>query len=220
MKADNTEYFGAGFTLSYDGKYDFKTREPGASRLSMNYGSCGSFNIKAEPEYASKVQMMSIVVSHADEIEALFASIEAPVAEEYIAANAELERLRTKRASEIAEARERAIKGTIAIGSVFRGIDEDLDAVWKATVTKITPKRAYLAAKLVYLGYGYKGDGKCEKQRVRYEEIAGYLPTERLIYNIKSQPHACICRWLNGVECGAVKYIDANDTPENILKNL
>ena len=220
LKADNTEYFGANFTLNYDSKYDFKTKEYGVQRLSMNYGTCGSFDIKAEPEYTSKIQMMSIVVSHVDEIETLFASIEMPATKEYNAADAELKTLKTKRAGAIAEAKEQAIKDSIAVGSVFSGIDEDLDTIWKATITKITPKRVYLAAKFVYLEYSYKGDDKCEKQKVRYEESTGYLPTEKFITNIKFQQRTCICRWLNGVEYGVIKYIDTNDTPENILKNL
>lgn len=220
LKDDGTEYFGANFTLSYDSKYDFKTREYGAPRLFMNYGTCGSFEVKAEPEYTGKIQMMSIVVSHADEIEALFSSIEMPITKEYNAADAELERIKTKRAGEIAEAREQAIKDSIFVGAIFSGIDQDTDIVWKATITKVTPKRVYLAAKNVYLGYNYKGNGTGDTQKVRYEERTGYLATDKLITSLKFQQRTCICNWLNGTEYGEIKYIDTNDTPENILKNL
>ena len=59
----------------------------------MNYGSCGEFQIKAEPEYAAKVKMMAIIVNHADEIESALKSVDMPITRECREARSRLSKL-------------------------------------------------------------------------------------------------------------------------------
>lgn len=93
LKDDGTAYFGAGFTLRYGRKYDYNTRQFGPANLSMNYGTCGEFDIKKDKEFAINIQMMSVIINNVNEIEATLAGITLPITKEYKDARFELNRL-------------------------------------------------------------------------------------------------------------------------------
>ena len=219
LKGDDTAYFGAGFTLRYGRKYDFDTRQFGEPYLCMNYGSCGEFQIKAEPEYAAKVKMMSIVVSNAKEIEAFLAGVALPITEEYRAAKSELDRLVRNKAREEDAAKEKAIRESLAVGAEFSGVDKETGEAWKAVVAKITPKRVYLSVKQALWCHGWGGCGSADKSKIHYEETTGYVDTEKLVRCLK-RPESNIGYWLQGVEYVSDKIVDVKDDPETVLKNM
>ena len=219
LKDDDTAYFGAGFTLRYGRKYDFDTRQFGEPYLCMNYGSCGEFQIKAEPEYAAKVKMMSIVVSNAKEIEAFLAGVALPITEEYRAAKSELDRLVRNKAREEDAAKEKAIRESLAVGAEFSGVDKETGEAWKAVVAKITPKRVYLSVKQALWCHGWGGYDSADKSKIHYEETTGYVDTGKLVRYLK-RPESNIGYWLQGVEYVGDKIVDVKDDPETVLKNM
>ena len=219
LKDDDTAYFGAGFTLRYGRKYDFDTRQFGEPYLCMNYGSCGEFQIKAEPEYAAKVKMMSIVVSNAKEIEAFLAGVALPITEEYRAAKSELDRLVRNKAREEDAAKEKAIRESLAVGAEFSGVDKETGEAWKAAVAKITPKRVYLSVKQALWCHGWGGYDSADKSKIHYEETTGYVDTGKLVRYLK-RPESNIGYWLQGVEYVGDKIVDVKDDPETVLKNM
>ena len=219
LKGDDTAYFGAGFTLRYGRKYDFDTRQFGEPYLCMNYGSCGEFQIKAEPEYAAKVKMMSIVVSNAKEIEAFLAGVALPITEEYRAAKSELDRLVRNKAREEDAAKEKAIRESLAVGAEFSGVDKETGEAWKAVVAKITPKRVYLSVKQALWCHGWGGYDSADKSKIHYEETTGYVDTGKLVRYLK-RPESNIGYWLQGVEYVGDKIVDVKDDPETVLKNM
>lgn len=219
LKDDDTAYFGAGFTLRYGRKYDFDTREFGPASLGMNYGSCGEFDVEEDREFAAKIQMMSIVVSNAKEIEAFLAGVSLPIAEEYRAAKSELDRLVRNKAREEDAAKEKAIRESLVIGAEFSGVDNDTKEAWKAVVAKITPKRVYLSVKLALWCHGWGGYGSADKSKIHYEEETGYIDIEKLVRYLKS-PSGNIGYWLQGVEYVGDRIVDVKDDPETVLKNM
>ena len=219
LKDDDTAYFGAGFTLRYGRKYDFDTREFGPASLGMNYGSCGEFDVEEDREFAAKIQMMSIVVSNAKEIEAFLAGVSLPIAEEYRAAKSELDRLVRNKAREEDAAKEKAIRESLVVGAEFSGVDKDTKEAWKAVVAKITPKRVYLSVKLALWCHGWGGYGSADKSKIHYEEETGYIDIEKLVRYLKS-PSGNIGYWLQGVEYVGDRIVDVKDDPETVLKNM
>lgn len=219
LKDDGTAYFGAGFTLRYGRRYDFDTREFGPARLGMNYGSCGEFDVEEDREFAAKIQMMSIVVSNAKEIEAFLAGIALPIAEEYRAAESELDRLVRNKEREEDAAKEKAIRESLVIGAEFSGVDKETGEAWKAAVAKITPKRVYLSVKQALWCHGWGGYSTADKSKIRYEETTGYIDTEKLVRCLKS-PSGNIGYWLQGVEYVSDRIVDVKDDPEIFLKNM
>ena len=219
LKDDGAAYFGAGFTLRYGRRYDFKTHEFGPAHLSMNYGSCGEFDVKEDKEFAANIQMMAIVVNNVKEIEAFLAGISLPVAEEYRAAMSELDRLIDNKEKEESAAKEKAIRESLVVGAEFSGVDKDTKEAWKAVVTKITPKRAYLSAKLALWCHGWGGYPAADKSKIHYEELTGYVDVERLIRYLKS-PCGNIGYWLQGVKSVSDRIVDAAEGPEAVLKNM
>lgn len=219
LKDDDTEYFGAGFTLRYGRKYDFDTREFGPARLGMSYGSCGEFDVEEDREFAAKIQMMAVVVSNAKEIEAFLASVALPIAAEYRAAKSELDRLIRNKEREEDAAKEKAIRESLAVGAEFSGVDKDTKEAWKAVVAKITPKRAYLSAELALWCHGWGGCRAGDGSKIHYEEVTGYIDIEKLVRYLKS-PSGNIGYWLQGVEYVSDKIVDVKDDPETTLKNM
>ena len=219
LKDDDTEYFGAGFTLRYGRKYDFDTREFGPARLGMNYGSCGEFDVEEDREFAAKIQMMAVVVSNAEEIEAFLAGIALPVAAEYRAAKSELDRLVRNKEREEDAAKEKAIRESLAVGAEFSGVDKETGEAWKAVVAKITPKRVYLSVKQALWCHGWGGYGSADKSKIHYEETTGYIDIEKLVRYLK-RPESNIGHWLQGVEYVGDKIVDVKDDPETVLKNM
>ena len=219
LKDDDTAYFGAGFTLRYGRRYDFDTREFGPASLGMNYGSCGEFDVEEDREFAAKIQMMSIVVSNAKEIEAFLAGVALPIAEEYRAAKSELDRLVRNKAREEDAAKEKAIRESLVIGAEFSGVDKDTKEAWKAVITKVTPKRVYLSVKLALWCHGWGGYGSADKSKIHYEEETGYIDIEKLVRYLKS-PSGNIGYWLQGVEYVGDRIVDVKDDPETVLKNM
>ena len=219
LKDDDTAYFGAGFTLRYGRRYDFDTREFGPASLGMNYGSCGEFDVEEDREFAAKIQMMSIVVSNAKEIEAFLAGVSLPIAEEYRAAKSELDRLVRNKAREEDAAKEKAIRESLVVGAEFSGVDKDTKEAWKAVITKVTPKRVYLSAKLALWCHGWGGYGSADKSKIHYEEETGYIDIEKLVRYLKS-PSGNIGYWLQGVEYVGDRIVDVKDDPETVLKNM
>ena len=219
LKDDDTAYFGAGFTLRYGRRYDFDTREFGPARLSMNYGSCGEFDVEEDREFAAKIQMMSIVVNNAKEIKAFLAGVSLPITEEYRAAKSELDRLVRNKAREEDAAKEKAIRESLVVGAEFSGVDKETGEAWKAVVAKITPKRVYLSAKLALWCHGWGGCGSADKSKIHYEETTGYIDAEKLVRYLKS-PSGNIGYWLQGVEYVGDKIVDVKDDPETVLKNM
>lgn len=219
LKDDNTTYFGAGFTLRYGRRYDFDTREFGEPYLCMNYGSCGEFQIKAEPEYAAKVKMMAIIVDRADEIESALKSVDMPIARECREARLELDTLVRNKEREESAAKEKAIRESLVVGAEFSGVDKETGEAWKAAVTKITPKRVYLSVKQALWCHGWGGYGSADKSKIHYEETTGYIDTEKLVRCLK-RPESNIGYWLQGVEYVSDKIVDVKDDPETVLKNM
>lgn len=219
LKDDDTEYFGAGFTLRYGRKYDFDTREFGPAHLSMNYGSCGEFQIKAEPEYAAKVKMMAIIVDRADEIESALKSVDMPIARECREARSRLSKLMDDKAREEDAAKEKAIRESLAVGAEFSGVDKETGEAWKAVVAKITPKRVYLSVKQALWCHGWGGHSAADRSKIHYEETTGYIDTEKLVRFLKS-PSGNIGYWLQGVEYVSDKIVDVAEDPETFLKNM
>lgn len=219
LKDDGTAYFGAGFTLRYGRKYDFETREFGPARLGMNYGSCGEFDVEEDREFAAKIQMMSIVVDNAKEIEAFLAGIALPIAKEYKDARFELNRLLDEKEKEENAAKEKAIRESLVAGAEFSGVDKETGEAWKAAVAKITPKRVYLSVKQALWCHGWGGYGSADKSKIHYEETTGYIDTEKLVRFLKRQ-ESNIGYWLQGVEYVSDKIVDAADGPEAVLKNM
>lgn len=212
LKDDGTAYFGAGFTLRYGRKYDYNIRQFGPASLSMNYGTCGEFQIKAEPEYAAKVKMMSTVVSNVAEIEATLASITLPIIKEYKDARFELNRLLDEKEKEEKAAKEKAIRDRIAVGAEFSGTVKETGDAWKAVVTKVTSKRVYLSAKLANCIAG--------TSKIHYIEVTGYADTERLVRFLRDPNSGRIDGQLYGVTCNVGKVIDKISNPEDFLKNM
>lgn len=219
LKDDGTAYFGAGFTLRYGRRYDFDAREFGPARLGMNYGSCGEFDVEEDREFAAKIQMMSIVVSNAKEIEAFLAGVALPIAEECRAAKSELDRLVKSKEREEDAAKEKAIRESLVVGAEFSGVDKETGEAWKAVVAKITPKRVYLSVKQALWCHGWGGYGSADKSKIHYEETTGYVDTEKLVRCLK-RPESNIGYWLQGVEYVSDKIVDAAEDPETILKNM
>lgn len=219
LKDDGTSYFGAGFTLRYGRKYDFDAREFGEPYLCMNYGSCGEFQIKAEPEYAAKVKMMAVVVDNAKEIEAFLAGIALPIAKEYKDARFELNRLLDEKEKEEDAAKEKAIRESLVVGAEFSGVDKETKEAWKAAVAKITPKRVYLSVKQALWCHGWGGYSTADRSKIHYEETTGYIDTEKLVRCLK-RPESNIGYWLQGVEYVSDKIVDAAEDPEAVLKNM
>ena len=220
LKDDGTAYFGAGFTLRYGRRYDFRTEQFGAPYLCMNYGSCGEFQIKAEPEYAAKVKMMAVIVSRADEIESTLKSIDMPIARECREARSRLSKLVSDKEKEEMAAKEKAVRESLAVGAALSGVDKDTKEAWKATVTKITPKRVYLSAKLALRCHGWGGYSTADKSKIHYEEVTGYVDTEKLVRYLKAPEYGCIGYWLQGVEYVDDRIVDVKDDPETFLKNM
>lgn len=220
LKDDGTAYFGAGFTLRYGRRYDFRTEQFGAPYLCMNYGSCGEFQIKAEPEYAAKVKMMAVIVSRADEIEAFLAGIALPITKEYKDARFELNRLLDEKEKEEMAAKEKAVRESLAVGAEFSGVDKDTKEAWKAVVTKITPKRAYLSAELALRCHGWGGYSTADTSKIHYEEVTGYIDAEKLVRYLRAPEYGNIGYWLQGVEYVSDKIVDVKDDPETFLKNM
>ena len=219
LKDDGTAYFGAGFTLRYGRKYDFDAREFGPARLGMNYGSCGEFDVEEDREFAAKIQMMSIVVSNAKEIEAFLAGIALPITKEYKDARFELNRLLDEKEKEEDAAKEKAIRESLAVGAEFSGVDKETKEAWKAAVAKITPKRVYLSVKQALWCHGWGGYSTADKSKIHYEETTGYIDTEKLVRCLK-RPESNIGYWLQGVEYVSDKIVDVKDDPEAVLKNM
>lgn len=219
LKDDDTEYFGAGFTLRYGRRYDFDTREFGPAHLSMNYGSCGEFQIKAEPEYAAKVKMMAIIVDRADEIESALKSVDMPIARECREARSRLSKLMDDKAREEDAAKEKAIRDSLAVGAEFSGVDKETGEAWKAVVAKITPKRVYLSVKQALWCHGWGGYSAADRSKIHYEETTGYIDAEKLVRFLKS-PSGNIGYWLQGVEYVSDKIVDVAEDPETFLKNM
>ena len=219
LKDDGAAYFGAGFTLRYGRKYNFDTREFGPARLSMNYGSCGEFQIKAEPEYAAKVKMMAIIVDRADEIESALKSVDMPITRECREARSRLSKLMDDKAREESAAKEKAIRESLVVGAEFSGVDKDTKEAWKAVVAKITPKRVYLSVKQAVWCHGRGGYGSADKSKIHYEETTGYIDTEKLVRCLK-RPESNIGYWLQGVEYVSDRIVDVKDDPEAVLKNM
>lgn len=212
LKDDGTAYFGAGFTLRYGRKYDYNTRQLGPANLSMNYGTCGEFQIKAKPEYAAKVKMMSTVVSNVAEIEATLADIALPITKEYKDARFELNRLLDEKEKEEKAAKEKAIRDRIVVGAEFSGTVKETGDAWKAVVTKVTPKRVYTSAKLANCIAG--------TSKIHYIEVAGYADAERLVRFLRDPNSGRIDGQLYGVTCNVGKVIDKISNPEDFLKNM
>ena len=219
LKDDGTAYFGAGFTLRYGRRYDFVAREFGEPYLCMNYGSCGEFQIKAEPEYAAKVKMMAIIVDRADEIESALKSVDMPIARECREARSRLSKLMDDKAREEDAAKEKAIRESLVVGAEFSGVDEDTKEAWKAAVAKITPKRVYLSVKQALWCHGWGGYSAADRSKIHYEETTGYIDTEKLVRCLK-RPESNIGYWLQGVEYVSDRIVDVKDDPEAVLKNM
>ena len=219
LKDDGTAYFGAGFTLRYGRRYDFDAREFGEPYLCMNYGSCGEFQIKAEPEYAAKVKMMAIIADRADEIESALKSVDMPIARECREARSRLSKLMDDKAREEDAAKEKAIRESLVVGAEFSGVDKETNEAWKAVVAKITPKRVYLSVKQALWCHGWGGYSTADRSKIRYEETTGYIDTEKLVRCLK-RPESNIGYWLQGVEYVSDRIVDAADDPEAVLKNM
>lgn len=219
LKDDGTAHFGAGFTLRYGRRYDFRTDQFGAPYLCMNYGSCGEFQIKAEPEYAAKVKMMAIIVDRADEIESALKSVDMPIARECREARSRLSKLMDDKAREEDAAKEKAVRESLVVGAEFSGVDKETKEAWKAVVAKITPKRVYLSVKQALWCHGWGGYSTADRSKIHYEETTGYVDTEKLVRCLK-RPESNIGYWLQGVEYVSDKIVDAAEDPEAVLKNM